>query len=281
VTASGLSSSAPGYRALAADLAGDLRAVLHGWPARAFLGLEATAAVYIVARRGTGMVPLLAVIAGGAFVAGFLAWFAGRVRGARSGPDPVRAPRAELAAIAVAYVGLCGWFLGFWPAPPWPNAPWPAASDVFTAGLAGWVAIVLLARPRPADFGWVLRGWLPYWPLALAIVLPKLPQDGLGIVPATVAGLGSGIVQQMLLQVGLTSRLEAVTGRRDVAAVIAAVAFGVVHIAMNLPQAGRDWSIAAANAMVLQGTIGLVFCIAYLRHRAPIGLGVLHALLMA
>jgi hypothetical protein len=268
-------------RTLGAALAADVRATIRRWPARAFLALEAAATLYILARRGPAMLPTLVVLFAGLAVAGVLAWYAGRVRGAHPAPDPVRAPRAELLALAVAYAGLLGWFLDIWPAAPFVGAPWPSAYQVFVGGLLAWAAVALLARPRPADFAWLIRGWLPFWPLALAIILPKLPEDGLSLVPATVAGLGSGITQQVLLQVGLTARLEAVLRRSDLAAVLAAIAFGAVHIAMNLPQAEWDRAVAAANAMVLQASIGLVFCIAYLRHRAPIGLGVLHALLMA
>jgi hypothetical protein len=36
-----------------------------------------------------------------------------------------------------------------------------------------------------------------------------------------------------------------------------------------------------ANALVLQTPIGLAFCLAYQRHRAPLALGTVHALVMA
>jgi membrane protease YdiL (CAAX protease family) len=69
--------------------------------------------------------------------------------------------------------------------------------------------------------------------------------------------------------------------RSAVAAVAAALAFGFLHVPMNLGMAGGDWSIAFANALVLQTPIGLAFCIAYQRHRAPLALGAVHAILMA
>ncbi len=262
----------------------DARAALRSGPVRAYLALELVASAYLVARRGPAMVPLLAIIAGGALVAGILAWTAGRMPGAHPRPDRVAAPGAELAAIAVAYAGLSGSLLGWWPA-----GPWPAAWTAFQAALLAWFAVAATAwiregmrgRPDPGIVAWVARSWWPFWPLVLAIALPKLPILGVALVGATFRGLASGLTQQVLLQVVLTARIEAALGRPDAAAVLAAVAFGAAHVAMDLPQAGGDWWIAAANAAVLQTTVGLVFCTAYLRHRAPLALGFCHALLMA
>ena len=269
---------------LRVELLRDGATVLRSGPFRAYLAVELLASGFLVVRRGPEMLPLLALIFGGAAVAGFLAWAAGRMPGAHDGRDPVSAPRAELAAIAVAYAGLSGSFLGWWP-----GGDWTSGWGVFRLALvawslvfaAGWVAGIVRGTPSLDPVAWIGRSWLPFWPLILAILAPKVPVQGLAIVGATWGGLASGVVQQILLQVGLTSRLEAVLGRPDAAAVIAAGGFGAAHIAMNLPQAGGDWWIAAANAAVLQTTIGLVFCAAFLRHRAPLGLGFCHALLMA
>jgi hypothetical protein len=282
--ASGWAQVPPGARRLWSDVLRDGAAVLRSGPFRAYLAVELVASGYLVARRGPEMLLLLALVFGGAAVAAFLAWAAGRLPGAHPGQDPVPAPRAELAAIFVAYAGLSGSFLGWWPGDDWTSG-WGvfrlalvAWSLVFAVG---WVSGTARGTLGPGSLGWIARGWFPFWPLALAIVVPKVPVAGLGIVGATWGGLASGLVQQVLLQVGLTARLEAVLGRGDAAAVLAAAGFGAAHIAMNLPQAGGDWWIAAANAAVLQTTIGLVFCAAFLRHRAPLGLGFCHALLMA
>ena len=272
------------WRPLVRSLLADILAALESGPARAYLAAELVATSYLVARRGPGVLLPVAVIGAGAIAFGVVAWFSGRSTAARPSPDLVRAPRAETAVIAVGYAGLSGWFLGWWP-----PGPWPSASTVFQAALAAWLAIATVAWIRAARAGlatvpelaWVTRDWRPFVPLFLAIVIPKLPGSGLGLVGGTWHGLSSGVVQQFLLQVGVTARLEAVLGRADAAAVLGAVAFGAVHVAINLPQAGGDWWIAAANAMILQTTIGLVFCIAFLRHRAPLPLGLCHALLQA
>lgn len=217
------------------------------------------------------MLPSLAILAGGGLLFGFAAWFAGRHPLAHSAPDPVRAPVPEFVAVAVAFAGIAIWFFGAG------EVGYPLAR----LGLVGWAIVVVLARYRPRDFGWLLRTWQPYLPLFLALALPKLVLFGLDAVPRTLAGLSSGVIQQLLLQVGLTARLEAVTKRQDAAAVLAALGFGLIHVPLDLSQAGGDWSIAFANAVVLQSVIGLVFCLSYQRHRAPLGLGFGHALLMA
>lgn len=262
----------------------DVRAALASGPIRAYLALQLVSATFLVVRRGPGMLVLLGIIGAGALVFGLLAWEAGRMPGAHPARDLVRAPRAEMALVAVGYVALSGQLVGWWP-----SRGWPPASTVLAAAFAGWLFVVLAAwlrdarrgRSEPLELGWIFRTWLPFWPLIALLVLFKLPAEGVALLGSAWAGLGSGVVQQILLQVGLTARLEAFLGRPDAAAVLGAVAFGAAHVSMNLPQAGGDWWIAAANAAVLQTTIGLVFCAAYLRHRAPLPLGVCHALLMA
>ncbi len=253
------------------DLGADVRRALASGPARAFLAIEIAAAGYQLFRRGPDMLPSLAILAGGGVLFGFAAWLVGRHPWARPAPDPVRAPMQELAAVTIAFAGIVIWFFGAG------GVGYPLAQ----LGLVGWGIVAFVARYQPRDFGWVVRTWQPYLPLILALALPKLFLFGLDVVPRTVAGLGSGIIQQLLLQVGLTARLEAVTKRGDVAAVLAALGFGIVHVPLDLGQAGGDWSLAFANALVLQAIVGLVFCLAYQRHRAPLGLGLCHALLMA
>lgn len=217
------------------------------------------------------MLPSLAILAGGGVLFGVAAWLVGRHPWAHPTPDPVRAPLPEIAAVGVVFAGIVAWFFGAG------GIGYPVAQ----LGLVAWGIVAFLARYQPRDFGWVVRTWQPYLPLIVALALPKLFLFGPDIVPRTAAGLWSGVVQQVLLQVGLTSRLEAVTRRGDVAAVLAALGFGIVHAPLDLPQAGGDWSLAFANAIVLQATVGLIFCLAFQRHRAPLGLGFCHALLMA
>ncbi len=257
-------------RGLGAELRGDLGRALRSGPVRIFLAVELVAVGYQLLRRGPEILPSLAVIALGACLFGPLAWLAGRHPWAHPAPDPVRAPRPEALAVGVAYVALAVWMFGL-----------GATFGVFQLGLAAWALLLPVARYRFEDFGWLVRTWQPYLPLFVAIAAPKALILGADLVPRTLGGLQSGITQQLLLQVGLTARIEALTGRRDMAAVLAGLGFGLVHVPLDLAQAGWDWSLAVANAAILQSVIGVIFCVAYQRHRAPLGLGFGHALLMA
>jgi hypothetical protein len=230
-----------------------------------------SAAAYIVARRGPGSLELLAIIAAAVSSYGFLGWWAGRHRAAVSEPDPVRAPGLETLSIAVAYLGLLGWMFRFG----------TLGIALFLGGLAAWVATFAISRYRRTDFEWLRRSWLPFLPLFVGVLAPKLFLAGPMLAIGMLVALPSGIIQQLLLQLGVTARLEAVTGRREVAAVLAAIAFGLPHVPLDLGQAGGDWTLALANAFVLQVPIGLAFCLAYQRHRAPLALGVIHGIVIA
>ncbi len=251
-------------------LVGAVQYLVERGPVRAFLLIELVAAIYQVIRRGPDIAPSLALIALGGVLFGVVAWLAGWHRWAHPAPDPVRAPRSEAALIGVAYAALVIWLFGL-------GRTFP----VVQGALLAWLVMLPFAGYRPVDFGWLIRTWQPYLPLFVAIAAPKLAILGWDIVPRTLGALQSGITQQLLLQVCLAARIEALSGRRDAAAVVAGLAFGLVHVPLDLSQAGGDWSIAFANAIVLQGTIGVLFCLAFLRHRAPLGLGFCHALLMA
>jgi hypothetical protein len=215
------------------------------------------------------MLELLAVIYGGGAVYGFFAWFSGRISAARPEPDPVRAPRREALAVGVVYVGTAVWLV---------DRGWTGL--ILTAvGAIAWLVIAATSGYRRSDFAWVMRSGLPFAPILLAIAVPKLLL-GAALVVGTLANLASGVVQQLMLQLGLTARIEALVGTRP-AVVLAAIAFGALHAPLNLGQAGGDWPIALANGIVLQGTIGLVFCLAFVRHRAPLWLGLGHAMVSA
>lgn len=234
-------------------------------------GMVGMAAVYIVARRGPGSLELLGIVALGVGAYGFLGWLAGRHPAAVTEPDPVRAPGLEGLAIGVAYLGLVGWIfrLGAW------------SVGLFLGGIVAWVATFALARYRAADFAWLRRSWRPFIPLFVGILAPKLFLAGPLFPIAVLAALPSGLGQQILLQLGVTSRLEALCRRPELAAVVAAICFGLPHVPLDLAQAGGDWSLALANAFVLQVPIGLAFVVAYQRHRAPLALGAVHAIIIA
>jgi hypothetical protein len=242
-----------------------------GWPVVAFFVLAGLAAAYILARRGPGSLELLAIVALAVAFYGLLGWLAGRHPASVDEPDPVRAPRLEAFAIGIAYLGLLVWIyrLSGWGFP------------LFVGGVVGWVAVVGVSRYRASDFAWVRRSWRPFVPLFVGVLAPKLLLAGASIPVALMTALPSGVLQQVLLQLGLSARLEALTARRDLAAVVAAIAFGLPHAPLNLGQAGGDWALALANALVLQAPIGLAFCLAYQRHRAPLALGTVHAIVIA
>jgi hypothetical protein len=244
---------------------------LRSRPALAFIALELAAAAYLIARRGTDLLPLLVLTALGVAFYGALGWLAGRHPLAEGTPDPVRSPRLEAFAIGIAYVGLAGWGFGLL----------PFGMHIFLGGVCGWLAVVAFAGYRRGDLGWLTRSWRPYVPLLVGVTAPKLLLAGLSLPIGLLIALPSGILQQLMLQLGLTAHVEALVRRSAVAAVAAAMGFGFLHVPMNLGMAGGDWWIAFANALVLQTPIGLAFCIAYQRHRAPLALGAVHAILMA
>jgi hypothetical protein len=238
----------------------------------AFVAVVALAAAVQVVRGGSHRLGLMALIALGVIVFAILAWFAGRHAGAVQTADRVRWPVGEFIGILAAYAGLVLWLAGHG----------SIGGPVLLAGIAGWVAAAIVARYRPGDFRSLLRSPLPFTALLLAIALPKVVTLGpLGFALALPAALVSGIFQQVLLQDGLVARLEALIRRSDVAAVLAALAFGVAHAPMNLHQAQGDHLLALSASLVFQAPIGLVFIIGYLRHRASVPLGVAHGFAIA
>jgi hypothetical protein len=261
---------------LASDLGRALRALATNRPAWGYAALQALVVGYLLARR-PWLAPELLVIGTGLLAFGFLAWYAGRSPRARPDPLPIRSPRGELAGVTVAVAGVLLYVYAGWLDIPWQPLLWAVP-----VGGAIVVASALMAGATVRDLlGWVLLSWLPFLPFLALIAIFKAPILGLSIVPLTAAALVSGMLQQILLQVGLEARLEGALGRADVAILLAGLVFGLAHVAMNLEQAGGDWSIALANALVLQANIGVVCCLAFTRHRAALALGFAHALFMA
>jgi hypothetical protein len=156
-----------------------------------------------------------------------------------------------------------------------------ASTLLFVAGLAAWVVIVVQARIRPADLSSLLRGWRPFTALLIGAAVPKLLFLGPSLLGGLPLALLSGIFQQVALQVGLTDRLEAVLRSPGAGAVAAALLFGFAHTPIDLAKADGDVLLALSSAVCLQAQIGLVFCIAHIRHRAPVALGVAHAIVIA
>lgn len=65
------------------------------------------------------------------------------------------------------------------------------------------------------------------------------------------------------------------------AAVLSALVFASIHVPMNLAANDGDWAASVANAVFYQATVGLIACLAFNRHRAPLPIGVAHALAIA
>src|SRR3990170_3031705 len=105
----------------------------------------------------------------------------------------------------------------------------------------------------------------------------RAPRPAAAARPAGPAGVG----QQLLFLVGLFAPLEAVTRRTDVSAVVAALVFAALHVPFNLPANGGDLPAAFANAVFYQASAGLIACLAFVRHRAPVPIGAVHAAAIA
>jgi hypothetical protein len=149
---------------------------------------------------------------------------------------------------------------------------------LFACGLGGW----LWAAFRTGGLGGLrerlTRSPRPFVPLLLLIGLPRLLLEGPGYLVGATLALPSGIGQELLYLVGLFAPLEAVLRRGDTAAVTAALVFGLIHVPFNLAVNGDDLAAAAANAVLYQSAVGIIACLAFVRHRAVIPIGVAHAL---
>lgn len=251
----------------------DTTAALRRWPAWLFLAAWLVGIWLQVSGGGMGRLSLILIIAGGCVAYGVIAWFAGRDIRADPTPLPVRAPAGEALAIGAAQLGVILFVFGY----VLPPLALPGAF-LFIFGVLAWAVTAARAGYRLRDFAWLRRSWRPFAMLMLAVAVPKLLALGLPNPIALAAAVPSGIAQQVVVQAGLQSRFEAVTRRADLAAVLTAVGFGITHTPLNLPLAGGDFWLALGAGLVFQAPIGLVFCIGYVRHRAPLPLGMVHAI---
>lgn len=251
----------------------DLRAAVDDSGVRVFLGLEIAAAAIVLVRRGPGLAGTLALLWLGLGILAFLAWWAGRHRAAVEVPDPV--PRATVRTL-VAGIGAVGLGLAMWGMAP------AAGIAIALGAIVAWLATALRgAGAADRLLRQLLRDPRPFLPILLLIALPRAIAGGPGYAVEALLALPSGIFQQVALLIGLFAPLEALLGRTDRAAVATAVVFGLLHVPMDLPQAEGDLLVALANAMVFQATIGAIACLAFVRHRAALPLGVAHALAIA
>jgi hypothetical protein len=254
------------------ELVTDARAATSSLPIRAFLALQVLAGVVFVARRGPAVAQtVLLVWAGLAFVA-FICWWAGRHRLAH--PEPDRVPRAGarlVAGLTIAgglALGTYGIHMG-------------ASAAITLGGIVGWLLLALRPDSGPGLAHMLRRSWRPFGPLLILVVLPRLALMGVLGPAALIAGLGSGVIQELLFLPMVFASLEAVVGRKDLAVVGAALVFGSIHVPMNLAASDGDWFAALANAVFYQALVGFIVCMAYTRHRAAVPLGVAHGLTIA
>ena len=254
-------------------LASDLRIALGRPAVLAFLVLELTAGAFIVARRGGPGAESVGLLWLGLAMVAFLAWWSGRHRLAVERPDPVDRARGKLVAATTGAIGigLLTWGLA------------PLAGLVLVvAGAGAWLGFAALGRGAGDRLSaQLLRDPRPFVPLLLLVAVPRAIATGPGYAVQAIVALPSGIGQQLALLLGLFAPLEAVLRRTDLAAVLAALAFGALHVPMNLQEAGGDLLLATANAVVFQATVGAIACLGYVRHRAAVPLGVAHALAIA
>lgn len=250
-------------------LAHDLRSALAAAPIRFYLLLQLGAAAVFVIRRGTETMSTVLLLWLGLCLLASLAWWAGRHRLARPCPDPVPQARARAVFALVGVAGMTTWGFGLGV---------EASLFLLAFGFGGWAWTGLRAGD-PARFRASLsRDPRPFLPLLLLIALPKLlflgPLYLLGVALALPSGLG----QQLLYLLGLFAPLEAALGRAALAAVVAALAFALVHVPLLLDANGGDLLAATANAVLWQSGVGLAAVLAYRRHRAVVPIGVAHAL---
>lgn len=253
-------------------LAQDLGTALRCRPIQLYLLVQIIAAAVFVARRGSGTASMVVLIWLGLGFVAFLAWWSGRHRLAHPTPDPVASagPRSAFALLAVA--GWASWGSGI---------SIPLGFVLILSGVGGWMWAYLRGSGQVGLRERLLRDPRPFLGLYLFIVLPRLLAIGPLYLAGILAGLPSGIVQQLLLLVGLFAPLEAWSGRPGWSALVAASVFALLHVPTVMEPNGDDLVAAFANAAILQLTVGLIAVLAYRRHRAAVPIGVAHGLTIA
>jgi hypothetical protein len=253
-------------------LIADARTALGSRAVRAFLAIEVAAALVFLLRRGSEMLSTVLLIWLGMLTLAFMAWWAGRHRLAHPQPDPLPAAAARTVFALVAAAGMLLWGMGV-------SA---AAGFVLAAtGLGGWLWSALRAGGLRGAWAILTRDPRPFVPLLLLVAVPRLVAGGPGYLVAAAVALPSGIGQQLAYLVGLYAPMEALGRRSDVAAVVAALIFGLIHVPLVMDANHGDLAAALANAVLFQASVGLGACLAYQRHRAAVPIGIAHALAIA
>lgn len=252
------------------ELARDLGRALRSRPLQLYLLVQVVAAAIFVWRRGTHTLSMVLLIWLGLVLLAFIAWWSGRHPAARPAPDPVPAagPRTAFALLGAA--GLATWGLR------------PELGFVLLlAGVGGWLWAAIRGGGLTGSRERLTRSPRPFLGLYLLIGLPNLLARGPLYLLGAGLALPSGILQQLALLVGLFAPLEAWSGRRAWAAVVAAAVFAVLHVPMVMEANQHDLLAACANVALFQASVGLIAILAYTRHRAAVPIGVAHAMAIA
>ncbi len=253
-------------------LALDLGQALRSRPIQLYLTLQLAAAILFVVRRGQDMASTVVLIWLGLSVVAFLAWWSGRHRLAHPQADPVPAAGPRTAFALLVVVGWVLWSFGL-------SAE--AGFVLSLVGLGGWVWSALRAGGLVGLRSRLVRDPRPFFGLYLFVGLPRL----LAIGPLYLLGVGlalpSGIIQQVLLLLGLFAPLEAWSRRPGWAALLAAALFALLHIPTVMEPNEGDLLAACANVVLFQLSVGMIAVLAFRRHRAAVPIGVAHALAIA
>ncbi len=252
-------------RALLADIGVAMRSP----PILVLLAIELFAGTVFVARRGSDAAATVLLIWVGMGILAFFAWWAGRHRLAHPQPDAVPGATARSVFALIGVAGMLIWGYG---------VSSVAGFVLLVCGMGGWV----WSAWRTGGFGglWdrLTRDPRPFIPLLLLIAVPRLLIGGPGFALGALLALPSGIGQQLLFLGGLFAPLEAVRRHADMAAVVAALLFALVHVPLLVDASHGDLIAAFANAMLFQASVALIACLAFVRHRAVVPIGVAHAL---
>ena len=251
----------------------DLRVVARSRPLLLFGAIEVAAGMVFVLRRGSETISTVLLIWLGMLVLAFFAWWAGRHRLAHPDPDAVPGAPARAVFALLGVIGMLFWsfdLLG------------PLGFVLLMCGMGGWVWSAL----RTDGLGNAVQGLVmrltrdprPFIPLLLLIAVPRLVAGGPAFIFGAVVALPSGITQQLLYLIGLFAPLEAIRGRTAAVAVVSALLFGLIHVPIVVDANQGDLMAAVANAVLFQASVGLIACLAFVRHRAAVPIGVAHAL---
>jgi hypothetical protein len=250
-------------------LRADLGRAIGSAAIRSFLLIELVAGVLFVVRRGEDQVATVLLVWTAMALLAFFAWWAGRHRLAHPAADAVPDAVFRSLCAGIAAGGLLVWGSGLEVA---------AGLVLVSVGMGGWL-VSAIRREGWRDLPTLLmRDPRPFLPMLLLIAVPRLMAGGIAYLPGAVVSLPSGIGQQLFYLLGLFAPLEAASGRTAPAAVVSALAFGLIHVPLNLDANEGDLVAAAANAVFFQASVGLVSCLAFTRHRAVLPIGVAHAL---